>query len=52
MAACGGMALGFALFWWLAHPRGWVLLVVAGLLLSCAGWIVRRPSAGVSTGQE
>jgi uncharacterized membrane protein YbaN (DUF454 family) len=52
MAACGGMALGFALFWWLVHPRGWVLLVVAGLLLSCAGWIVRRPSAGVSTGQE
>ncbi len=52
MAACGGMALGFALFWWPVHPRGWVLLVVAGLLLSCAGWIVRRPSAGISTGQE
>ncbi len=37
-------ALGFALFWWLAHPRAWVVMVVGGLLLSCALWIVRRPS--------
>jgi uncharacterized protein len=44
MAACAGMTLGFALFWWLVHPRGWVLLLVGGLLFSCALWIVRRPS--------
>jgi uncharacterized membrane protein YbaN (DUF454 family) len=44
IAACAGMALGFALFWWLVHPRGWVMMVVGGLLLSCALWIVRRPS--------
>lgn len=46
IAACVGMALGFALFCWLAHPRTWLVLLIGGLLVSCAVWIVRRPSTG------
>lgn len=44
IAACGGMALGYGLFYWLAHPRLGVALAVAGAILSCAFWVVRRPS--------
>jgi len=46
LAACIGMAAGFLLFCWLVHPRAWVAAMIAGLLAACAGWIVRRPSAG------
>lgn len=44
MAACAGMAFGLAMFWWLAHPRPAVGLAVAGVLVSIAVWIIRRPS--------
>lgn len=45
MAACGGMAVGYALFWLAVRPRPLVALAVAMALVSCALWIVRRPSS-------
>lgn len=43
--ACGGMTLGFLLFFLLAHPKLWLALLVAGLLALCALFVVSRPSA-------
>jgi len=43
IAACCGMALGFALFLRGAHP-GWLLALLVGLLIgSCAAYVVTRP---------
>lgn len=47
IAACCGMALGFALFLLGAHP-GWLLaLPVAALIGGCAAYVVSRPSPTV-----
>lgn len=46
--ACGGMALGFAGFWFGAHPRLWLSLVVAAILAACAAFVLSRPSAPAS----
>lgn len=46
--ACGGMALGFAGFWFGAHPRPWLSLVVAVALAACAAFVLTRPSAPAS----
>jgi uncharacterized protein len=46
--ACGGMALGFAGFWFGAHPRLWLSLVVAAVLAACAAFVLTRPSAPAS----
>ncbi|MDO7843801.1 YbaN family protein [Sphingomonas immobilis] len=43
LAACGGMALGYALFWWLARP-GWIAAIaIAAVMLLAAAWILSRP---------
>lgn len=42
--ALGGMALGFALFCWGAHPRWWVTVLVAGFFAACAAFVVSRPA--------
>lgn len=40
----GGMTLGFTIFMLTAQPVWWLALVVAMLLLSCAAFVVTRPS--------
>jgi uncharacterized membrane protein YbaN (DUF454 family) len=42
--ACGGMAVGFAGFWFGAHPRLWLTLLVAAILGACAAFVLSRPS--------
>lgn len=42
--ACGGIALGYAIFWWGARPSLWVDLVVALVMGGCAAFILSRPS--------
>lgn len=42
--ACGGIALGYAVFWWGARPSLWVDLVVALVMGGCAAFILSRPS--------
>lgn len=46
--ACGGMALGFVGFWFGAHPRPWLTLLVAAILAACAAFVLTRPSAPAS----
>jgi uncharacterized membrane protein YbaN (DUF454 family) len=46
IAACGGIALGFASFCALVRPGALPAIAVALLLLACAAWIVSRPSPG------
>lgn len=43
LLACSGMTLGYVLFCFAAKPVFWLALVVATLLLLCAGWIMSRP---------
>lgn len=45
LLACSGMGLGFALFVWRARPGFLSGAVVAGILLACAIWMLRRPTA-------
>jgi uncharacterized membrane protein YbaN (DUF454 family) len=42
--ACGGITLGYAIFWWGARPSLWVDLVVALVMGCCAAFILSRPS--------
>lgn len=42
--ACGGMLLGFAIFWWTARPGLMLELAVGLALLACACFVVSRPS--------
>lgn len=42
--AAAGMALGYALFWWKAHPMLPLALTVAALLAASAAWVVSRPA--------
>ncbi len=42
-AACIGIAIGYGLFWLGARPGWGLALIVAGIMLGCAIWIVRRP---------
>ncbi len=46
--ACAGMAVGFAGFWFGAHPRLWLTLVVGGVLAACAAFVLSRPSVPAS----
>ena len=41
--ACGGMAIGYAVFWWTAQPAWWLAALVAVGMLACALWIATRP---------
>lgn len=45
--ACGGMAIGYALFIVAAAPSLWLALAGAVPILGCAVWIVRRPEPAV-----
>ncbi|MBO9708791.1 MAG: YbaN family protein [Caulobacter sp.] len=42
--ACVGMAAGLSLFWWGAHPRWPLLLLVGGIIGACAAYVVTRPA--------
>lgn len=42
--ACGGMALGFAVFYLTAQPGPWLALAVAAALGACAAFVMSRPS--------
>jgi uncharacterized membrane protein YbaN (DUF454 family) len=42
--ACGGMTLGFLLFWWGAHPSLLLGTSVAVAMLACAAYVVSRPT--------
>lgn len=46
--ACGGMALGFAGFWFSAHPRLWLTLLVGAIIGACAAFVLSRPSSPAS----
>ena len=41
--ACGGMAIGYALFCWGAHPGPMLALAVLAMLAGCAAYILTRP---------
>lgn len=47
--ACLGMSVGLGLFFaaWLAHPTRhlWVAVMVTGVILACAAFVVSRPEA-------
>jgi uncharacterized membrane protein YbaN (DUF454 family) len=47
--ACIGMTAGFAMFWIAAHPRPWLALAVAGVLLASALYVVTRPAPASRT---
>jgi uncharacterized membrane protein YbaN (DUF454 family) len=44
IAACSGIALGFALFILGAHPNLKLELIVGALMAACAAYIVTRPA--------
>ncbi|TKT76340.1 YbaN family protein [Aquamicrobium sp. LC103] len=41
--ACGGMALGYLLFWLGARPGSWLAAFVALIMIACAAYVVTRP---------
>lgn len=43
IAACTGMAVGYAVFLLAGRPASWLAALVALGLAACAGWIVSRP---------
>lgn len=49
IAACTGMALGYALFWIHVRPGLMMSSGLATFLLFWAAWIVRRPEPGART---
>jgi len=49
--ACSGIALGYALFWWGAHPRLFLALGVGVAMAACALFIVSRPAPSRAVGQ-
>ncbi|WP_374786226.1 YbaN family protein [Paenochrobactrum gallinarii] len=42
--ACGGMTLGYAIFWWGAQPGLWLALAVGIFMLASALYVASRPS--------
>ena len=46
IAACIGMTIGFALFWFHVHPRPLTASAVGMFMLFWAVWIARRPEPG------
>ena len=44
VAACLGIAGGFAVFWFTAHPEPWLALLVAAVLALIAAYVVSRPA--------
>jgi uncharacterized membrane protein YbaN (DUF454 family) len=43
--ACTGMAAGFLIFLFAAHPAWWLFMLVAALIGACAWYVLSRPSA-------
>ena len=43
--ACGGMALGYGLFWATARPHWPLALCVAVMMGGCAAFVLSRPTA-------
>lgn len=46
-AACGGMALGYGVFWFGVHPHTGLALLVGAVLAGCAAYVLTRPTPGV-----
>jgi uncharacterized protein len=46
--ACGGMAVGFAVFWYSASPSLPLAAGVAAAFLACAAYVVSRPDQDTS----
>ena len=46
LMACGGMAIGYALFWWSARPSLAADLIVGLALAGCAAFVLTRPAPG------
>lgn len=44
IAACMGIALGYALFWWSVRPGLFVDIAVALALAACVAFILTRPA--------
>ena len=44
LMALGGMAIGFALFWFGGHPGPWLTAVVTLLMLTGLAYVFSRPS--------
>lgn len=44
IAACTGMGIGFAIFWFTAHPKPWLVALVGLSLAACAAFVVTRPA--------
>jgi uncharacterized protein len=42
--ACAGIAFGYGVFLWKAHPALWAALLVAAILAAVASFILSRPS--------
>ncbi|CAL4870014.1 Inner membrane protein YbaN (plasmid) [Asticcacaulis sp. MM231] len=45
--ACIGMATGFAIFLFAAHPALWLMLLIGAIMVACALFVVTRPAPGV-----
>lgn len=55
VAACLGMAIGFALFWMGVHPGPWLAGAVSVFLIASALYVVTRPTqraASADLGEE
>ena len=48
--ACAGMTIGFAAFWFGAHPSLPLAAGVAVVFLACAAYVLSRPSAADESG--
>lgn len=42
--ACSGMAFGYGIFWWGAHPGPLLAVVVAVFMLGSAAYVLSRPN--------
>ena len=49
--ACGGILLGYVLFWISAAPSTLLAVIVALGMLACALWIISRPEGPVASGR-
>lgn len=49
--ALSGMAFGFLIFLWAAHPKPWLAIVVGVFMVACGLYVGTRPSvAGTGSG--
>ncbi|MBO9669848.1 MAG: YbaN family protein [Sphingobium sp.] len=46
-AACGGMALGYSIFWLGVRPHAGLALLVGAVLAGCAAYVLTRPTPGI-----